>query len=112
MTCLLTDEDEVVGAIACSAEAVAYEGGGLLMLGDDVIDNMLQNGLTEEAVEAAQEIFNVASRCFNEVPGNPHIRVNALKVFEPEADHEWVPRSRDFSEFVDSKGGRVWLISR
>ncbi|MEM9864078.1 MAG: hypothetical protein AAF938_20935, partial [Myxococcota bacterium] len=112
VTELITDDDEVVGAIVADLKAVVRQGGTLMMLGEEVLAEMEDTGIpSEDAVEAMQEIVNVQSRCFNDIPGNPHLRIRGFGTLDPEKD-AWMTGSVHRTGYVDEFGGRTQLLSR
>ncbi len=111
MTELLGDDDEVIGAMVADLAATVFQGGTLMMLGPEAIQEMARDkDPSEDVVETMKEVLNVQSRCFNEVKDNPHIRIGEFRLVEPSDDWLWAPAHR--LTFVDSFGGRTLLLSK
>lgn len=109
---LLSDEGEEVGAICGDLIAVVRQGGILVMLSDDAQQEMIDTGQpTEDAAEAMSEIFNVQSRSFNDIEGNPHTKTQPL-VQASTADRPWLSNPAAMVVFKDVFGGRTVLVSR
>ncbi len=108
---LVDDEDALVGAILGDIRALVLQGGGLMMMGDEVLKEQLEAGEpSEDVLEAASEIFNVQSRCFNDIDGNPHVRTKAIAKVDP-TEHDFLRAMTARRDLVDENQGRTVLVS-
>ncbi|HJL19587.1 MAG TPA: hypothetical protein RMH99_28245 [Sandaracinaceae bacterium LLY-WYZ-13_1] len=111
-TPLRDPEDRVIGAVAVDHAAVIEHGGILLMLPDAARREMLDHDEpSDDVVEGMNEVVNVLSRCFNDVPGNTHVRTGTMERVDAEAE-DWMARARRRRDLVDANGGRIVLLAR
>lgn len=110
--CVLVDDaGEKIGAVLADRVAVVNQGGTLMMLGDEVTSEQLEAGEpTEDVLEAASEVFNVQTRCFNEIAGNPHVKTKGIERFDP-STHGWLADAPGRTDLVDENDGRTVLVS-
>ncbi len=109
---LIDDEDKVLGAILVDLKAVIYQGGTLMMLGENALKSMLKDqDPSEDVIEAMKEIVNVQSRCFNDIKGNPHLRIREFRQVES-GDDDWLMGSAHRAGLVDGFGGCTILLSK
>ncbi|MFT5356119.1 MAG: hypothetical protein ACI9KE_003342 [Polyangiales bacterium] len=111
MTDLLDDSDEVVGALVLDLRATVFQAGALTMLDEEARQAMLESGEpTADALDAMRELLDAQSRCFNNIPGNPHVHINTLRPTDAEKD-AWVFNPVQSMGLRDPFDGRVLLAS-
>lgn len=111
MTPLIGREEEVIGAIVVDLKAVVSQGGTLIMLGESALDEMVESASpSDDVIDAMKEVVNVQSRCFNDVEGNPHVRIGEFRKVEPTDD--WLSTTAHRLTLLDRFGGRTLLLSK
>lgn len=112
VTELLADDDEPVGALVVDLAAAVEHGGTLLMLGPEARREELDSGLvSEDVMEGMAEVLNVLSRSFNDIPGNPHVRVGTLSAVDDDTP-AWLRDPPHRLDLLCDRGGRTILVSR
>ncbi|MGE0789995.1 MAG: hypothetical protein AB7S26_30250 [Sandaracinaceae bacterium] len=106
------DRGEVQGAVLTDAAATVRQGGRLLMMSEEVMSQMLSAGeLSEDVTSAMSEVLNVQSRHFNDVDGNPHIKITPLAPVDLEVA-AWILAPAARVDFTHADLGRTVLLSR
>ncbi len=107
---LSTGEGEVVGAMAANAPAACMFGGGLVMLPENSLKEMIEeNDLSEVVIDGLSEVFNMLRRTINAEPKNPHVEHGRVHLFgDGGGDEEWVKNpSKSIKLAGDSSLGKA-----
>jgi hypothetical protein len=87
VTWLKTADGTVEGAILTDLSASLYLGGGLIMMPEAALRDMLSEGSVSEAVlDGLSEIFNNMRGQMNRINMNPHVSPTDPVAYEPPAD--------------------------
>lgn len=112
MTDLLDESEEVVGALVLDLRATVFQAGALTMLDEDARQAMFESGEpSADTLDAMKELLGAQSRCFNAIPGNPHVHMNSLRPPDAALD-AWVYNPVQSMGLRDPFEGRVLLLSR
>lgn len=112
MTDLLDESDAVVGALVLDLRATVFQAGALTMLDEDARQAMFESGEpSADTLDAMGELLGAQSRCFNSVPGNPHVHINTLRPPDAEKD-AWVFSPAQSMGLRDPFEGRMLFVSR
>ncbi len=87
ITWLKTADGAIEGAILTDLSASLYLGGGLIMMPEATLRDMLSEGAVSEAVlDGLSEIFNNMRGQLNRINMNPHVTPTEPVAYEPPAD--------------------------
>lgn len=71
---LETSEGDIVGAMLANMPAACMLGGGLVMLPESALEEMIEEGeLSDVVLDGLSEVFNMLRRTINAAPENPHV---------------------------------------
>ena len=100
-----TADGTVEGAIFIDLSAALYLGGGLIMMPEAALCDMLSQGEVSEAVlDGLSEIFNNLRGLMNRINMNPHVSPTDPVAYEPPADDAPEAWILDSTKRVDLRG--------
>lgn len=87
VTWLKTADGKVEGAILADLPASLYLGGGLIMMPEETLRGMLNEGAASDAVlDGLREMFNNMRGQLNRINMNPHVAPTAPVAYVPPAE--------------------------
>ena len=102
---LKTVDGTVEGAIFTDLSASLYLGGGLIMMPEAALRDMLSEGAASEAVlDGLSEIFNNLRGQLNRINMNPHVSPTDPVAYEPPADDAPEAWIFDSEKRIDLRG--------
>jgi hypothetical protein len=101
---LLSDDDQVQGAIIADLAATVYLGGSLMMLPPGALTEQVRTRkVSEEVADAISEVFNNLTGSLNDIPKNPHLRSSSAEIFDLKSEaFAWLASAAQRQDFVCS----------
>lgn len=105
VTWLKTADGTIEGAILTDLSASLYLGGGLIMMPEATLRDMLSEGSVSDAVlDGLSEIFNNLRGQMNRINMNPHVSPTDPVAYEPPADDAPEAWIYDATKRLDLRG--------